>query len=115
MKEEIERYLSAGDRIFVIDDREGKMFNASRVQTAGSREARISLEMLTDRLRELFSQDLGFIIFHVNEQIADSVYETLKGLHLGAKVVKVEPLSDWSPEDKRRFVEACWGFVEVEG
>ncbi|MCC6050838.1 MAG: hypothetical protein LM580_09030 [Thermofilum sp.] len=115
MKEEIERYLSAGDRIFVIDDREGKLLGAGRIQTIESVEARVDLQALLDRLRELFSQGFGFVIFHVKEEVADSVYAALEGLHLGAKVVKVEPPSDWSPEDKRRFVEACWGFVEVEG
>jgi flavodoxin len=115
MKEEIEQYLSAGDRIFVIDDPEGRMFNASRVQTAESREARINLKMLVDRLRELFSQDLGFVIFHVSEQIADGVYETLRGLHLGARIIKVEPPLGWSLEDRKRFIEACWGFVDVRG
>jgi hypothetical protein len=104
MKEEIERYLSAGDRIFVIDDREGKLLSAKESQGA-----------LRDRLKELFSQDFGFVIFHVKEEVADSVYGILEGLHLGAKVVKVEPPRDWSLEDKRRFVEACWGFVKVEG
>ena len=51
----------------------------------------------------------------MKEEVADSVYGILEGLHLGAKVVKVEPPRDWSLEDKRRFVEACWGFVKVEG
>ena len=115
MKEEVERYLSAEDRIFVIDDQEGRLFSTSRVQTIDSKEARIDLQVLLDRLRELFSQDFGFVIFHVREEIADSVYETLKGLHLGARIVKVEPPRGWVLEDKRRFVEACWGFVEVEG
>ena len=104
MKDEIERYLSAGDRIFVIDDREGKLLSAKESQGA-----------LRDRLKELFSQDFGFVIFHVKEEVADSVYGILEGLHLGAKVVKVEPPCGWSLEDKRRFVEACWGFVKVEG
>ncbi|MCC6064485.1 MAG: hypothetical protein LM576_00745 [Thermofilum sp.] len=115
MKEEIERYLSAGDRIFVIDDREGKLLGAGRVQTIESVEARVDLQALLDRLRELFSQDFGFVILHVKEEVADSVYAALEGLHLGVKVVRVEPPCGWSLEDKRRFVEACWGFVEVEG
>ena len=115
MKEEIERYLSAGDRIFVIDDREGKLLGAGRVQTIESVEARVDLQALLDRLRELFSQDFGFVILHVKEEVADSVYAALEGLHLGVKVVRVEPPRGWSLEDKRRFVEACWGFVEVEG
>jgi hypothetical protein len=115
MKEEIERYLSAGDRIFVVDDREGKLLGAGRVQTIESAEARVDPRALLDRLRELFSQDFGFVILHVREEVADSVYAALEGLHLGAKVVRVEPPRDWSLEDKRRFVEACWGFVKVEG
>jgi hypothetical protein len=115
MKEEIERYLSAGDRIFVVDDREGKLLGAGRVQTIESVEARVDLQALLDRLRELFSQDFGFVILHVKEEVADSVYAALEGLHLGVKVVRVEPPRGWSLEDKRRFVEACWGFVKVEG
>jgi hypothetical protein len=43
MKEEIERYLSAGDRIFLVDDREGKLLGAKESQGA-----------LRDRLKELF-------------------------------------------------------------
>ncbi|MCC6023894.1 MAG: phosphoribosyltransferase, partial [Thaumarchaeota archaeon] len=111
MKEEIERYLKAEDRIFVIDDREGKLLGAKESQE----ELKESQKELWDRLMELFSQDFGFVILHVKEEVADSVYTALKVQHPNAKVVKVEPPRGWSLEDKRRFIEACWGFVEVEG
>jgi len=116
LKEEIEGYLKAGDRIFVIDDSKGNLLpGLGNVKSCTDLIKRIDEEKLLDRLKELFSQDLGFIIFHLDERFAGQFANLLRE-EVGAFIDIIEvQIPDLQQEAKEFFAKACWGFVEGRG
>jgi hypothetical protein len=71
--------------------------------------------MVFDRLREFFSQDFGFVIFHVNERWAGQFANLLKE-RVGNFVNIVEIRApNLSSQAKEILARACWGFVKGEG
>ena len=115
LKDEIERYLKAEDMVFVIDDSKCELLpDFSKIQYAEELFKRVNMDLILDRLSELFSQSFGFIIFHVSKW-ADRFAKMLED-KVGAyvHVVRVPP-----PAQELRAEEflakVFWGFVEGRG
>jgi hypothetical protein len=114
LKEEIDRDLRAEGMIFVIDDPEGKLLlNIKEIRTHDDLKKRLGI--ILDRLRELFSQDIGFIIFHINgiwaSQLANLLKEEVGYL---ANIIEIQT-PNWQPQTKAIITKICWGFVEEKG
>ncbi|MHA1631202.1 MAG: hypothetical protein ACTSXC_00030, partial [Candidatus Freyarchaeota archaeon] len=77
-KEEIERWMKAMDTIFIIDDSKCEMLPVfNKVKSASELHEKIRKSKLFDRLRELFSQGYGFIIFHIGEKFKNEFMRML--------------------------------------
>jgi hypothetical protein len=116
LKDEIERSLRAEDRIFVVDDSKCEFLpDFSKIHHASEFLEKVNMDMILDRLREFFSQDFGFVIFHVNERWASAFARILEE-RMGAyvKIIYI-PLPEWQPHVKVALSRICWGFVEGEG
>lgn len=115
-KEEIEEYMKAGDMIFVVDDSKCRMLpNFSKIEEANKLFERVRESKLFDRLRELFSQDYGFIIFHVSDRFKNEFTRMLRE-NVGRYVKIVELSSKGLLKDvKEEIARMCWGFVDAEG
>jgi len=116
LKEEIEGYLKAEGMIFIIDDSKSELLpDLGKIRSSEDLFEKVNIEMILDRLRELFSQDFGFIIFHVNKRWA-SQFANLLREKVGylADIIEVQ-VPDWQPQVKATLARACWGFVEGEG
>jgi hypothetical protein len=115
LKDEIERNLRAGDMIFIIDDQRGELLpDFSKIRSCSEFLEKVDREMLLDRLHEFFSQNLGFVIFHINEKWANQFAKVLEekvGSYI--HIVYMSP-PNWDPQVKVGFAEACWGFVKCE-
>jgi hypothetical protein len=110
-KEEVEKSLEAGDRIFIVDDSKCELINLSKVRKIDE----INWGHLYDRLRELFSQDYGFVIFHIDEKWVDDFRSKLEKVsHMIPKLFVIK-LNDLSPEIKNQMAIMCWGFVNSGG
>ena len=116
LKEEIERYLKAEDMIFIVDDSNCEFLpNFSEIRSCRELLEKVDLDVVFDRLREFFSQDFGFIIFHVNERWAGQFANLLKEkVGAFADIVEIQA-PDWQPQAKAILAKVCWGFVEKEG
>ena len=106
-KEEVERELRAGRRLFVVDDEKCELLSPLRK----ARDlAGVNWSALRDRLSELFSQDFGFIIFHVRGDLAEAFAKRLEaelGPRLpGARIVEVPTLD---AESRVKLAALCWG------
>jgi len=116
LRDEIERSLRAEDRIFVVDDSKCEFLpDFSKIHYASEFLEKVNMDMVLDRLREFFSQDFGFVIFHVNERWAGAFARLLEE-RVGAyvKIIYI-PLPEWQPHVKVAVSRICWGFVEGEG
>jgi hypothetical protein len=116
LKDEIERSLRAEDRIFVVDDSKCEFLpDFSKIPHASEFLEKVNMDMILDRLREFFSQDFGFVIFHVDERWAGAFAQMLEE-RVGAyvKIIYI-PLPEWQPHVKVSVSRICWGFVEGEG
>jgi hypothetical protein len=115
-KGEIEECMKAGDMIFVIDDLKCKLLPVfDKIRTKEDLYDKVRESKLFDRLHELFSQDLGFIIFHVSERWLNEFAEMLEEeAPYIPRLIKV-PLLGLHNEVERQISSICWGFVEVEG
>jgi hypothetical protein len=114
LKDEIERYLKAGDMIFIVDDPERKLlpdFSKIRYNIEEFLE-KVKKELMLDRLRELFSQEFGFIIFHVNERWASQFAKILEESVGYINVIKISP-PHWQLQTKKDVAKIFWGFIEV--
>lgn len=111
LRDEIEGYLRAGDRIFIVDDTHIKFPDSSRVRSASDFLDKVSMEMLLDRLRELFSQGFGFIVFHIDDKRARDFAKNLKD-SVGPKIdiIELQP-PDLKQHVRDMFAKICWGFV----
>jgi hypothetical protein len=115
LKEEIEGSLRAEGMIFVIDDSKyGLLPNISNIRSCKDFLDRVDMDMILDRLRELFSQDFGFIIFHINERWAGQFANLLREKARSAKIIEIQT-PEWEPQAKATLAKICWGFVEGEG
>jgi hypothetical protein len=116
LKDEIERRLRAEDTIFIVDDsKSGLLPDFSKIRYWTELSEKINMEVMLDRLREFFSQDFGFTIFHVNERWASTFANQLRK-ELGARVNIIEVASpNWEAHIKKLIAGACWGFVDGEG
>ncbi len=116
-KEEIERYMRAGDMIFVIDDSKSKVLpDFGKIKSSSDLFECVRKSKLFDRLHELFSQSYGFIIFHIDGRWAEEfakVIEEDAGYYI-YKLIRLYPTIH-SPKVKRRLASMCWGFVKVDG
>jgi hypothetical protein len=116
LRDEIERRLRAEDMIFIVDDSKSKLLpDFSKIRSCKELLEKLNLEIVEDRLREFFSQDFGFVIFHVNERWA-STFANLLRKELGNRVniIEVAP-PKWELNTKIEVAKACWGFVGGEG
>jgi hypothetical protein len=116
LKEEIEGYLKAEGMIFIIDDSKSELLpDLGKIRSSEDLFEKVNIEMILDRLRELFSQDFGFIIFHVNKRWA-SQFANLLREKVGylADIIEVQ-VPDWQPQVKATLARACWGFIEGKG
>jgi len=113
LKDEIERYLRAGGMIFIVDDSKSRLLPSfSSTRLADEFWEKVNLDLLLDRLHELFSQDYGFIIFHVSRWGKEFTKILNEKTH--AKVVRIRsPL--WSQDVKKEIAKICWGFEEGKG
>ena len=113
LKEEIEDYLRAEGRVFVIDDSKCEFFpDFEKISTTKELLEKVDMEKVLDRMRELFSQDFGFIVFHVNWKWAGRLANLLKERVKSAEVVEIYP-PDLRPEEKETLARICWDFVEA--
>jgi hypothetical protein len=119
LKEEIERYLRAEDMIFIIDDSKSKLLpEFNKIVIAGEEKVNVNIELLIDRLREFFSQHLGFLIFHVNERWASKFAELLREkawIYVKKENIIKVPSPNWPPQVKKELAKILWDFVEGEG
>jgi hypothetical protein len=117
LKEEIESELKAEGMIFIVDDSKCEFLpELSRICSCRELIEKVDVEKVLDRLREFFSQDFGFVIFHVNERWA-SQFANLLRERVGAFADIIEVRAPHlSPQAKEALARACWGFVkEGEG
>lgn len=113
-KREIEECMKAGGMIFVIDDSKSELLpKFDRIKSSTDFSERVENSKLLDRLNELFSQNYGFIIFHVNYMWVDELESFLEREARVPKLVKLEP--PYLPRKVRRpLASMCWGFVKIE-
>jgi hypothetical protein len=117
LKDEIERHLRAGDMIFIVDDSKCKLLSDifGRVRYAADLLDKVNIELVLDRLREFFSQDFGFVIFHISERWANAFSRLLRekaGVYVKERnIVEIPPL-DWPIEVKKTLAKVLWDFVE---
>lgn len=105
LKEEIERDLEAEDKVFIID-----------LENEKGESQILNERLLSDRLRELFSQDYGFIIFNVNEKNVNQVEQLIMNIALTAKLIKISPFDIFNNTDiKVRLSSISWGNVDISG
>jgi hypothetical protein len=110
-REEVEKSLEAGERIFIIDDSRCELIKLSTIK----RVEDINWEHLYNRLRELFSQDYGFVIFHLDEKWVDDFRSKLeKVAHMIPKLFIVK-FNGLSPKVKDEIARMCWGFISSRG
>jgi hypothetical protein len=114
LKEEIEGYLKAEGMIFIIDDSKSELLpDLGKIRSSEDLKKRLGI--ILDRLRELFSQDIGFIIFHINgiwaSQLANLLKEEVGYL---ANIIEIQT-PNWQPQTKAIITKICWGFVEEKG
>jgi len=110
-KEEVEKSLEAGDRIFIIDDSKCELVNLDKVK----RPENINWGHLYDRLRELFSQDFGFVIFHLDEKWINAFISKLeKVAHVIPKLLTVK-FEHLNAKIKGEIARMCWGFISSGG
>ena len=116
LKEEIERNLKAEDSIFVVDDSKCEFLpDFGKIRSASELLEKVNIDMVYDRLHEFFSQDFGFIIFHVNKKWASEFARMLQE-KVGAYANIIEVLSpNWQQEVMVAVAGACWGFTEEKG
>jgi hypothetical protein len=119
LKEEIERYLRAEDMIFIIDDSKSILLpEFNKILFAREFLEKVNIELLIDRLREFFSQHLGFLIFHVNERWASKFAELLREkawIYVKKENIIKVPSPNWPPQVKKELAKILWDFVEGEG
>jgi len=113
-KEEIEEHMKADNKIFVIDDTEYELLPDFSTKRSADLLDRVKESKLFDRLNELFSQDYGFIIFHIPKW-ADKFAELLNSQvdNFIPKIINLRPTKYMSNEMKKLVARICWGFVEV--
>jgi len=118
LKQDVEERLWAEGTVLVVNDPDGKLLPlfSKKVLSAEEVYGRLKLEMLADRLSEVFSQGAGFIVLHVSEGAARELYESLEKTlgSRGLPVVLHEP-PELGQQAKQKLAEACWGFVEARG
>jgi hypothetical protein len=120
LKDEIESYLRAGNMIFVVDDSKCKLLSdiLSKVHNVEDLLEKVDVNLMLDRLREFFSQDFGFVIFHVNERWANAFSRLLRekaGIYVKERnIIEIPPL-DWPIEVKETLAKVLWDFVERGG
>jgi hypothetical protein len=122
ISEEIKRCLRAGEMVFIVDADKYELLSVlSKIRSREELYDHLEKEeyrekrMVLDRLRELFSQNFGFIIFHIKEEQADQLANSIEKIVKGyAKVVKLRVL-DWPSHVRSLFAKVCWGFMEGEG
>ena len=113
LKDEIERYLKAEGMVFVLDDSKCKLLQDLSGARSVKDSEKVGLDLLYDRLRELFSQDFGFVLFHINDNLAKRFVEKLeKEVGANVRIITVRP-----PilEHGEVLARIFWGFVEGEG
>lgn len=114
-RREIEEEMSAFRHIFVADDSQEKFFDL--LTNKGKYEfenTTVAAEKLVERLRELFAQGFGYIIFYVDlDQKRRAVLEgAITKVRHTIPELKFVKLKDLSEDKKRSISTIAWGFVE---
>ena len=116
LKDEIERELRAESMVFIVDDSKCEFLpELGKIRSCRELVEKVDVEKVFDRLREFFSQDFGFVIFHVNERWAGQFANLLKervGKFVNIVEIRAPHLSS---QAKEILARACWGFVKGEG
>jgi hypothetical protein len=115
-KEEIEESMKAGNRIFVIDDAKSELLpQFDKITNASDLATRVKESKLLDRLKELFSQDYGFIIFHIKDKWINEFAYILQQQYYIPKVIPLDPPTKMEYNEKISLAKVCWGFVDTHG
>jgi hypothetical protein len=116
LKDEIERHLRAEGMIFVVDDSKCEFLpDFGKIRSGMELLEKVDMDVVLDRLREFFSQEFGFIIFHVNERWVSQFAKILEEkIGAYADIIYVSP-SNWQSQVKVVVARVCWGFMECEG
>jgi hypothetical protein len=116
LKDEIEKHLRAEGMIFVVDDSKCEFLpDFSKLRFCKELLEKVNIDVVLDRLHEFFSQEFGFVIFHVNERWANQFAKILEE-KVGAYATIIYVSSpNWQQQVKASIAEACWGFVKCEG
>lgn len=105
--------LRAGNSIFVIDWEVGK----KPEEELGKQH----LQAMTEKVRELFSQSFGFLVFYGDKEFLSWVKEKVFGLvtHVSnSNSIRVSLVQEWvgiklnSPKSLCRLIHNFWGFHE---
>ena len=113
LKDEIERELRAENMVFIVDDSKCELLpELGKIRSCRELVEKVDVEMVSDRLNESFSQNFGFVIFHVNEMWAGQFADLLK--ERVGKLVEIRA-PNLSSQAKEILARACWGFVKGEG
>jgi hypothetical protein len=119
LRDEIEKYLKAGGMIFVVDDSKCKfLLDLSKVHTATEFLEKVNIDLVLDRLREFFSQDFGFVVFHISERWASKFAELLRekaGIYVKKENIIEVPVPNWSVDVRKALASILWDYVEGEG
>ena len=106
--------MKAGNMVFVIDDSKSKLLPTfDRVKHGRELIEKVRKSKLLDRLHELFSQDYGFVIFHINSSWLEELEKFLKEDAHVPKLLKLRP-SIYSKNVEKRLASMCWCFAKVE-
>ncbi len=114
-KDELRYHLRVGGSIIVIDDPEFKFLPRSG-HTRAKDWDRVSKELLLDMLRELFSQEYGFVIFHVGNKKQADEFRKLLEEELGDQIPELISIETaiMPQKVKKELARMSWGFVDIE-
>ena len=112
-KEEIEECMKAGNMVFVIDDSKSKLLPTFDRVKGKELIEKVRKSKLLDRLHELFSQDYGFVIFHISSKWLEEFEKFLKEDANVPKLLKLYP-SIYSKNVEKSLASMCWCFAKVK-
>lgn len=113
-RRQIEEELDASKKIFVVDDSHKGFFEFFRVRTEDDLKEVVTPEKVEERLKELFSQGYGYLIFYVDPNRKTLLEQLLLKVKYAIPELKFLKLRKLSEDDKRKISSLTWGFVEPQ-